>query len=133
MGSPPVEGARHRGSGATFVLLVHLLAGFVWIFMLGGLAAEALGTAGALVWGGSTAVLWIRAASRLRDEPHFGAACGTSFRWWASSFVAPVVLAVVALGRTNQEPADVTVGPGTTGSPAGDAAVDARFAALEHE
>src|SRR5215212_6346627 len=88
----------HGGFGAGVALGTHVLAGFVWIFVLAGLAANAFGDVGALAWGGSAFVLWIGAAARMRHEPRRDA-WGTSFQWWVASLVAPAALGLVALGR----------------------------------
>src|SRR5215210_7683453 len=119
------------GFGAGVALGFHLLAGFVWIFVLGGLAAAAVGEPGALAWGGSAFVLWISAAARMRHEPA-GDAWSTSLQWWVASLVAPIALGLLALRRLSWK-ADLTTGGGAGDTAAGEASVAERVDALERE
>lgn len=89
--------SEHRdehSANLAFVLLVHFGVGFFWLFALGGIVGEALGSfLWGAVWGLCAAVSWLLDSSRIiraRYDP--GHTWRLTFLWWLKSFIAPFAL-----------------------------------------
>ncbi|HYZ18180.1 MAG TPA: hypothetical protein VE615_01430, partial [Gaiellaceae bacterium] len=81
-----------------FVLIVHLGAGFLWLFALGALVGFFFGEVVGFLWGLSAAVVWVIDAVRIvRHQHEPGQAWGFTFVWWLKSFIAPLFVLIEVL------------------------------------
>jgi uncharacterized membrane protein len=94
------QGRRAGGDGLNLavVLIVHFVAGFFWLFAIGGIVGAFFDWKAGILWGLSAGVTWlvdgVRIGSGGRDSAE---TWGMTFLWWVKSFIAPVVLGLEVL------------------------------------